>query len=159
MNLHIAFSYWKFLSKHSLGKWFFSYLIRFINPYTGNLGARVDVFEKGHVEVILNDKRRNRNHLNSVHAIALANLGEFCSGLAVLGSLPHGVRGIVTELSAQYLQKARGELRAICHTQLPEVKEEMAYEVEAEIFNSENERVCLVHVTWQLGLVESKEAK
>ena len=87
MSLEKVFKLWNTLSTTSLGKSFFSFLISFVNPYTGSLGARVEIFDKGHAEVSLKDYKKNRNHLNSIHAIALTNLGEFTSGLAVLSSL------------------------------------------------------------------------
>ena len=43
-------------------------------PYTGRLGARVLTFEPGHVVVELKERRAVRNHLSSVHAMALWDL-------------------------------------------------------------------------------------
>ena len=145
-------SLWKNFSKYRIGKWLFSYLIRFVNPYTGALGAKVDVFEAGHAEVLLGDYKKNRNHLNSVHAIALTNLGEFTSGIAVLGSLKENVRGIVTHLSVDFMKKARGSLKAVCTCEIPEITEDTEFIVYADIFNAEDELVSCVQVTWQLGL-------
>jgi len=152
MPIHKVLSLWSSFSKYKLIKWLFSYLIRFINPYTGALGAYIDIFEKGHVEVLLKDKKRNRNHLNSIHAIALTNLGEFTSGIAVLGALPSNVRGIVTHISVDFMKKARGNLKAVCICNPPKVKEDTQYVVKADIFNAEGELVSQVRVTWELGV-------
>ena len=152
MSISNIFSLWKKLSSTGLGRWFFSYLIRFINPYTGNLGAQVQVLEPGYAEVSLNDKKRNRNHLHSIHAIALSNLGEFTSGIAVLSSLNENVRGIVTHISVDFMKKARGKLKAVCRCSLPEIKEDVELKVFADIFDQDNELVSRVNVTWQLGI-------
>jgi acyl-coenzyme A thioesterase PaaI-like protein len=159
MSIQKFFSFWKYFSKFPLGKEFFSYLVRFFNPYTGSLGACIVVLEKGHAEVILKDKKKNRNHLNSIHAIALANLGEFTSGIAVLGTLKPNMRGIVKHISIDFLKKARGTLRAVCKCTLPKVKEDIEFMVYADIFDAQNECVAKVTVLWKLGYVEVKEIK
>jgi len=157
MSIQKVFSYWKYFSKTPFRKAFFSYLIRFVNPYTGALGARIDVLEKGHAQVILRDKKKNRNHLNSVHAIALTNLGEFTSGVAVLGALDSNIRGIVKHISIEFFKKARGTLRAVSKCELPEVKEDTEFKVYADIFDGDNECVAKVCVLWKLGLINVKE--
>jgi len=154
MSIHKVLALWNTFSSYPFGKWLFSFLIRFVNPYTGRLGAQIDHFEKGHVEVLLKDKKKNRNHLNSVHAVALTNLGEFTSGIAVLGSLPSNVRGIVTHISIDFIKKARGTLRAVCRCEPPEVNEDTEFIVQADIFDSANDLVSKVNVTWKLGQYE-----
>lgn len=153
MSIQTIFSLWQRLSPLPMGKWIFSYLIRFVNPYTGNLGAQVRIFENGYAEIILEDKKRNRNHLNSIHAIALTNLGEFTSGMAVLGSLDDNIRGIVSHISVDFIKKARGRLRAVSRCNLPDIKEDREFKVFAEIFDAENELVARVDVIWKLGLI------
>ncbi len=151
MPITKVLSLWKSFSKYRVGKSLFSYLIRFVNPYTGALGATIDVFEAGHAEVLLKDYKKNRNHLDSVHAVALINLGEFTSGIAVLGSLKENVRGIVTHISVDFIKKARGVLKAVCRCDIPEIESDRQLIVYTEIFNAQDELVSRVHVTWQLG--------
>jgi hypothetical protein len=79
---------WRRLAPLPGGPWLFSRIFGFMVPYSGSVGPRVRVFEPGHAEVEIPDRRSNRQHLGSVHAIALMNLAEMTSGLAVMAGLP-----------------------------------------------------------------------
>lgn len=151
MSLDKLLPLWNRLGSNRIGRWAFSFLIRWVNPYSGRLGAEVSVLEKGYAELILKDKQRNRNHLDCIHALALSNLGELTSGMAVLSSLSADCRGIVTHLSVDFYKKARGTLRCVCRCEVPEIKTETRFAVSSDIFDKDAVKVATVEVTWQLG--------
>ena len=66
------------------GRKLFSRTIGRMAPYTGNIDCEVESLRAGHATVSMRDRRAVRNHLNSIHAIALMNLGEVATGLAVM---------------------------------------------------------------------------
>ncbi len=142
---------WQRLSPYPGGAWLFSKIFGFMVPYSGSIGATVKQLSPGYVRVELRDQRKIRNHLNSIHAIALMNLGELATGMALLTGLQPNSRGIITTLSMRYFKKARGRLIAIAETTQPDVKSEIDYEVIAEIKDQSGDVVarCIAH--WRLG--------
>jgi acyl-coenzyme A thioesterase PaaI-like protein len=142
---------WRSLSALPAGRWLFSVLLGRYVPYTGTIGATVEVLEPGHSVVVLRERRRVRNHLDSVHAMALANLGEMATGLALISSLPDRARGILRRFDIDYLKKARGRLTAECYCEVPESNEEREFDVACDIRDRSGEVVSHVVAHWLIG--------
>ena len=145
------FSAWQRLAPLPGGKWLFSKLLGWAAPYTGSIGARVELLEPGHVRVSLRDRRAVRQHLGSIHAVALVNLAEVTSGLAMLSAAGPGVRGIVTALRIQYHKKARGRLVAESLATPPPVTEPTDADVTATITDADGDVVAVATATWRLA--------
>jgi acyl-coenzyme A thioesterase PaaI-like protein len=143
---------WRRLRPLPGGQWLFAAIFGFLVPYSGSVRPRIRVLEPGHAEVEIPDRRANRQHLGSIHAIALLNAAEQASGLAMLAGLPDGVRGIVTQISMQYLKKARGTIRAVSRVAVPRVSADMEIDVQAECVDREGDVVARATVRWRLGL-------
>ena len=142
---------WQMLSSVPGGKWLFSRILGIFVPYTGTLGASISVLEPGHSRIILRDRRKVRNHLRSIHAIALCNLGEMATGLALMISLPDKTRGILTGISAEYLKKARGQLVAECFCDIPNNNDKQEVELIGEIRDREGDLVARIQARWLTG--------
>jgi acyl-coenzyme A thioesterase PaaI-like protein len=122
-------------------------------PYTGTVRPNVLELAPGRARVAMADRRRVRNHLHSVHAVALANLGELATGLAMVGAMPVTVRGILVGLDVAFHKKARGRLEAACACAVPEVDEDVEKEAVAEIRDGAGDVVATVTARWRLGPV------
>ena len=140
------------------GRSLFSALLGLQVPYSGALGATVLDLSPGYARVRLRDRRGVRNHLGSVHAVALTNLGELASGLAMTAALPADVRGIVRGITIAFEKKARGTLVAESHVTVPAVTGDTAFEVTATIRDEAGDVVATVRVEWRLGLVPGARA-
>ena len=145
-------TWWYRLSPLPAGRKIFSLGLGWMAPYSSSIGALVEEIKPGYARVSLKDRRRVRNHLHSIHAIALLNLGEIATGLALLSTISANMRGIVLSINADYLKKARGKLTATAEFQLPELlADNTPCAVEAQLKDQSGETVTLVRVTWLIG--------
>lgn len=151
-------STWAYLQKVPGGGVLMGRLIGRMAPYTGTIRPEIIALEAGYAKVRMNDVPRVRNHLRSVHAIALMNLGEVATGTAMLVSVPENSRAIITKLSMDYLKKARGPITAECSCEVPSKAERKEYTVTAELKNGAGELVAVAHATWLVGPAESRQA-
>ena len=150
-NTNPVYSRWLSLKDRPGGKRLFSFLLGRMAPYSGSISPRVEELSIGRCVVTMHDRGKLRNHLNSIHAVALMNLGELASGLAVISAIPPDARGILAGLSIEYLKKGRGTLRAVCECPVPESSERREYEVAAEIMDREDDVVARITARWLIG--------
>src|SRR5687767_1074393 len=148
---------WARLHRFPGGTWLFSRIVGFAIPYTGSMRAQVRALRPGYAQVALQERRRVRNHLASIHAIALANLGEFTGGLAMTAAAPPGVRSILTRLEIDFLRKARGIVTAECSCDIPTVTEPIDYIVVTSVRDASGAEVARTRATWRLSPIPRKD--
>ena len=148
---------WKTLSGLPFGSWLFSVLLGRLVRYSGSIKPRVVELAPGRAVIRMADRRAIRNHLGSIHAVALTNLGELASGLALTLMLPGHVRGIVVRLETEFVKKARGTLVATADVTLPPgVAENPEFEptdhqVQTVMRDQEGDVVATTTVVWKLA--------
>ncbi len=103
---------WNRANGSAFGRWLFSRAVGRFAPYTGTIGARIEELEPGRSVVIMRDRKSVRNHLKSIHAVALTNLIELSGSLAIIASMHPGTRMIPVRLESEFVKKARGTVTA-----------------------------------------------
>jgi len=156
---HRVVKMWNKFGHSSIGRKFFNFMLGRVVPYSGNIKAEVQTLGDGKVTIAMNDRRAVRNHLKSIHAIALANLGELASGMAMFSKIPNSTRAIVVDLDIKYVKKARGRLIATGTANPPDVITEPTKSiVEAEIKDASGDIVATINVHWLLSPPADKTA-
>lgn len=100
------------MQKLPRGRQLFTRLFQRMAPYFRTIPALVESVTPGVAEVSMRDKRAVRNHLGTVHAIALCNLAEMVMGLVAEATVPKSHRWIPKGMQVAYLAKARGSMHA-----------------------------------------------
>ncbi|MEO7918860.1 MAG: hotdog fold domain-containing protein [Thermoanaerobaculia bacterium] len=142
---------WNRLSPRPGGKWLFSKIFGTLIPYSGSVRPQILELGPGFARVAMADRRAVRNHLASVHAIALTNLAEMTTGLAMTFGLPDSARAILTQISIDYLKKARGTLVCECRCDPPSTDARTEFDVISEIRDAEGVVVARARARWLIG--------
>lgn len=143
--------WWDRLHRLPGGKAVFSRLVGRAAPYTGTIGARVVELSHGRARVELRDRRAVRNHLRSVHAIALCNLAELTGNVAIAYSLPDDARFIVAGLDISYVKKARGTITGTCEVDIPAGSARVEIPVPVEMRDASGELVARATLRTLIG--------
>ncbi|OHD65790.1 MAG: hypothetical protein A2176_14395 [Spirochaetes bacterium RBG_13_51_14] len=102
------------LHGYPLGNYIFSRIICLVAPYFKTIKPRFIELRPGYCEITMKNRRAVRNHLKSVHAIAMCNLCELAGGTALDVTLPDHLRWIPRGMQVEYIKIARSDLRGTC---------------------------------------------
>lgn len=139
-------------------------------PFNAPHGFKIQKITAHQVVVSLPNRRLNHNHLGGVHACAMATVGEFCAGLALISSF--GIskyRLIMSELNATYSWQGRTDLEASCERSSIDLEKiqtgldrEHVYlqSLETVIVERDSRKeVARIRTTWQLKNWEKVKTK
>jgi acyl-coenzyme A thioesterase PaaI-like protein len=127
------------------GLWLFSRLVAFKAPYFSSIRPVFLALEPGFARATISNRRKVRNHLGTVHAIAMANLCEFVGGTLMEVSISPDMRWIPKGMTIRYLGLAKSDVTAECRiddcnwTEAQDVVLQVAVRDEAGVVVSEAE--------------------
>jgi len=149
---------WGSFSRLPLGRRLFSFLIGVTVPYAGSIAPEVVELSPGQARARMADRRRVRNHLRSLHAVALTNLAELTGNLALMSRQPpKGARWIVTGFDSEFIRKARGTITADCS--LPALDWSTAQNLDGrvELRDAAGDLVMIARPHWRIGPDDTRE--
>jgi len=145
------FALWRVLKDLPFGKRIFSVILGWVVPYSGTLAANIKEINAGFVSVELIERWRLRNHLGSIHAMALANICELGSGLALLSKLTPEYRAILVGFEVRYLKKARGKISVECDLRDLRIPLDTELFVPVSARDKDGEIVVTAKAHWRIG--------
>jgi len=137
------------------GKYIFSKIICRIAPYFKTIKPRFVDLKPGYCEVTMKNRKAVRNHLNSVHAIAMCNLCELVGGTALEVSLPDHLRWIPRGMQVEYLKIAKTDLRGTCT--IPESTATRAGSLPVIVHVTDNNGTEVMRTTINMHVTERKK--
>jgi acyl-coenzyme A thioesterase PaaI-like protein len=137
-------------ARFPLGKRLFSFLFCLKAPYFGTIRPCFEEVGKGICVVRMRNRWRVRNHLGTVHAIAMCNMAEAAAGLATEISTPRELRWIPKGMTVEYLKKASTNLVATCRFD-PAILTAGEHVVPVDVTDANGETVFRARVTMYLS--------
>ena len=99
-----------------MGDRLFSFAFSQVAPYFWTIRPRFTVIEPNHAEVVIPKRRGVKNHIGTVHAIALCNGLEAAMGVLAEASIPSDKRWIPKGMEVSYTAKATTDITCIAET-------------------------------------------
>ena len=107
---------WKTASRLPLGARLFSTAFGLRAPYFRSIRPRFTEIRPHRAALLVKDRRRVRNHLGTVHAIALCNGLEAAMGALAEATIPGSQRWIPQGMEVRYTAKADSDVLCIAET-------------------------------------------
>ncbi|MDQ6715802.1 MAG: DUF4442 domain-containing protein [Actinomycetota bacterium] len=104
------------LTAYPLGGRVFSIAFAHQAPYFASVRPQFTQLGPNHVELTIRNRRRVRNHIGTVHAIALCNGLEAAMGALAEASIPSDRRWIPKGMDVAYTAKASTDMTCIAET-------------------------------------------
>jgi acyl-coenzyme A thioesterase PaaI-like protein len=127
-------SAYRTLERLPFGRRVFSVAYQFAAPYFLTIPASITDVQPGVAHAKMLQTPWVRNHLGTVHAIALCNLAEYTMGAVAEATIPPTHRWVPKGMTVEYLAKARGTMHARAQLELrPPLRDRAELPVEISV--------------------------
>lgn len=80
--------------------------------FAGTGGVRIEILDEGRAVLHIANRRKVQNHIQGVHATAMALLAESATGVVFGMTVPDDRIPLLKSMQISYVRRARGALRA-----------------------------------------------
>ena len=141
-----------------VGERLFSFAFSQVAPYFWSIRPRFTVIEPNHAEVVIPKRRAVKNHIGTVHAIALCNGLEAAMGLVAEATCPDHQRWLPRGLNVEYLAKSTTDLLCVAETSPQDWDKPAPFDLEVRVKAVRTDGVVAVQGTIPV-YVSEKPAK
>lgn len=139
-------------------------------PFNSPHSIRIAALDTNSITMTLPFKRKNKNHINSMHACALATVCEYVTGMQLARCLnADQYRLILREIKMEYTWQAKMDVKVKFQFSSNDVEEQILLPLQsetsvvrtmqAEVKNIKDELVCRGFITWQVKKWENVRTK
>ena len=154
-KLFSLYESYQFFSSLPLGVGLFSAIVGAYAPYSASVSPTVRSLKMTDKDITcvstFEDRPWLRNPFQSVHAVALTNIGECASGVAIVAVLQdkrfRDIKGIPIRIDTEYFKKGRGRMTATATINFVDLKEGKS-RFETCITDDKGEHIATCFVTW-----------
>ena len=131
----------------AVGKEAFSREVMKFAPYFATIDLRFLELRPNLAEVFVENRPEVRNHIGTVHAIAMCNAAEAAAAIMCDVSIPETSRWIPIGINARYLAKATTDITAVATGDTIDWEEHGNKDIPVSIRNTAGEEVCSVVIS------------
>ena len=90
--------------------------------FAGTAGVRVEKLTDYEAVVTLKNRKKVQNHIGSIHAAAMALVGESATGFLVGMSVPDDRVPVIKTMKIDYVKRCSGDLKAVAKLSVEDVQ-------------------------------------
>ena len=89
-----------------------SFVVGIKVPYVSTTGIVIEHLDHQQARFYLKNKRKSRNHLGGVHAVAAALLAESATGLLIAMNVPDTSVAVIKTMKFDFVKRQQGDMKA-----------------------------------------------